>query len=72
VRTLQTAVRVMAACQLGLTVTDKQVNDIVSFLDSLTGKFPKETMPILPETPNTTIMMNVSRLQQDAVKSEKK
>ena len=72
VRTLQTAVRVMAACQLGLTVTDKQVNDIVSFLDSLTGKFPKETLPTLPETPNSTIMMNVSRLQQDAVKSEKK
>ena len=72
VRTLQTAVRVMAACQLGLTVTDKQVNDIVSFLDSLTGKFPKETLPTLPETPNSTIMMNVSRLQQDAVKPEKK
>ena len=72
VRTLQTAVRVMAACQLGLTVTNKQVSDIVSFLDSLTGKFPKETMPTLPETPNTTIMMNVSRLQKVAVENEKK
>ena len=72
VRTLQTAVRVMAACQLGLTVTNKQVSDIVSFLDSLTGKFPKETMPTLPQTPNTTVMMDVSQLQQDAVTSEKK
>jgi len=72
VRTLQTAVRVMAACQLGQTLTDKQVTDIVSFLDSLTGKFPKETMPQLPETPNTTIMMDVSQLQKTAEKTEKK
>lgn len=70
VRTLPTAVRVMAACQLGLTVTDKQVHDIVSFLDSLTGKFPKEVAPRLPETPNSTIMMNVSRLQKVALKNK--
>ena len=72
VRTLKTAVRVMAACQLGRTLTGKQVADIVSFLDSLTGTFPKETMPTLPETPNTTIMMSVARLQRVAVENEKK
>lgn len=72
VRSLHTAVRVMAACQLGRTLTGKQVADIVSFLDSLTGTFPKETMPTLPETPNTTIMMSVARLQRVAVENEKK
>lgn len=72
VRTLPTAVRVMAACQLGKTLTDKQVGGIVSFLDDLTGKFPNENMPRLPETPNSTMMMSVSRFQKATHKTKHK
>ena len=51
VKTLDEAVRVMAKTQLNQDVTDKQVADIVAFLDSLTGEFPQQTMPRLPPTP---------------------
>ena len=40
VATLPEAVRVMARVQLGKTLTEAQVNGIVAFLDSLTGKLP--------------------------------
>jgi cytochrome c peroxidase len=50
VATLPAAVRVMAKVQLGRELTDQQVKDIVSFLDSLTGSLPKDfaEAPILP------------------------
>jgi cytochrome c peroxidase len=48
VPTLDEAVRVMAKTQLNKELTDKQVEDIVAFLNSLTGEFPKQTMPRLP------------------------
>ncbi|WP_123104844.1 cytochrome-c peroxidase [Acidithiobacillus sulfuriphilus] len=50
VATLPEAVRVMAKVQLGRELTDQQVKDIVSFLDSLTGSLPKDfaEAPILP------------------------
>lgn len=56
VKSLDEAVRVMAKTQLDRTLTDSQVQDIVAFLDSLTGEFPHITMPRLPETPNTTLL----------------
>ena len=65
VGSLRTAVRVMAACQLGKTLTGLQTTNIVAFLNSLTGKFPVETMPHLPETPDSTSMMQVAKLQQN-------
>lgn len=65
---LSDAVRIMAACQLSTTLTDKDVNEIVAFLNSLTGKFPAETLPRLPETPNTTLLMGVPDLAQAAQK----
>lgn len=68
VQTLPDAVRVMAACQLRTTLTDKQVTDIVAFLNSLSGKFPKQTVPQLPETPNTTILIGVPDLTKTAEK----
>lgn len=58
VKSLDEAVRVMARTQLGKALTDAQVHDIVAFLDSLTGQFPKIAMPRLPETPNTTLLGN--------------
>ncbi|NNM51889.1 MAG: c-type cytochrome [Pseudomonadales bacterium] len=56
VATLDEAVRVMAATQLNKTLSDAEVADIVAFLDSLTGVFPQQTMPRLPETPHHTVV----------------
>lgn len=56
VPTLDEAVRVMAKTQLNKDVTDEQTKDIVAFLNSLTGEFPAQTMPRLPETPNTSLL----------------
>ena len=50
VATLPDAVRIMARVQLGRTLTDGDVTDIVAFLESLTGSLPADylTAPILP------------------------
>ena len=50
VKSLDEAVRVMAKSQLHLDLGPSQVNDLVSFLKSLTGVFPKIEMPRLPPT----------------------
>jgi cytochrome c peroxidase len=54
VKTLPEAVRVMASTQLGKTLSDEDVNDIVAFLNALTGQFPSQAMPHLPDYPNKT------------------
>ena len=51
VATLPEAVRIMARVQLGRTLTDEQVNRIVTFLDSLTGKLPASFTEV-PELPS--------------------
>lgn len=51
VKTIPEMVRLMAAVQLGVTVSEAQVADVSAFLDSLTGEFPRESMPRLPPTP---------------------
>lgn len=50
VATLPAAVRVMARVQLGRTLTDAEVRDIVAFLETLTGPLPADfaTSPTLP------------------------
>lgn len=50
VATLPEAVRVMARVQLAKTLTDREVEQIVTFLNSLTGALPKEfaEAPVLP------------------------
>ncbi len=50
IATLPAAVRVMARVQLGRTLTDGEVVDIVAFLESLTGQLPADfvTAPFLP------------------------
>ena len=55
VKTLDEAVRVMAKTQLDMDLKEDQVSDIVAFLNSLTGEFPKQTMPMLPHTTNMTV-----------------
>ena len=49
VETLDEAVRVMAKTQLNRELSATEVTDIVEFLKSLTGEFPKQTMPRLPQ-----------------------
>jgi cytochrome c peroxidase len=50
VATLAEAVHIMARLQLGKSLADDEVRDIVFFLNSLTGELPKEfsSMPTLP------------------------
>jgi cytochrome c peroxidase len=48
VKTLHEAVLVMAKVQLNRDLKSKDIEDIVAFLDSLTGEFPKISMPTLP------------------------
>ncbi len=45
---LRQAVAVMGSSQLGIPLTDDEVNNITAFLDSLTGQLPKVIYPILP------------------------
>jgi cytochrome c peroxidase len=50
VKSLDAAVRVMARVQLGASPSDKEVQDIVAFLGSLTGPLPESfaRAPVLP------------------------
>jgi len=56
VKSLDEAVRVMAKTQLNKTLKDEEVSDIVAFLNTLTGKFPEQTIPRLPETMNQSFL----------------
>ncbi len=56
VKTLNEAVRVMGKTQLNKNLKDDEVKSIVAFLNSLSGTFPKITMPRLPDTPNKTMV----------------
>jgi len=50
VKTLDEAIRVMGKTQLDADLSDVQVADIKAFLIALTGEFPRQTMPQLPNT----------------------
>lgn len=56
VKTLEEAVRVMAKTQLNKDLETQQVDDIVAFLNALTGEFPEQTLPRLPGTPGFTLI----------------
>jgi cytochrome c peroxidase len=44
----------MGASQLGIELTDEEVDKITAFLGSLTGEQPEVTYPILPPSVATT------------------
>lgn len=46
--TLKEAVGIMSEVQLGAKLSEKENNDIVAFLNSLSGRLPKIEYPILP------------------------
>ncbi|NPA51661.1 MAG: cytochrome-c peroxidase [Aquificae bacterium] len=53
---IKEAVQIMAEYQLGIKLTQDEIDKIVAFLDSLTGEIPKDalTLPVLPpSTPQT-------------------
>jgi len=56
VETLDEAIRVMAKTQLNKDVSAAQVSDIKAFLNSLTGEFPAQTMPRLPDYDYSSIV----------------
>lgn len=49
------AVEIMAKLQLDKKLTRRQKNDLVAFLETLTGEFPEIAMPRLPATPSTRL-----------------
>jgi len=55
VKTLDEAVRVMARTQFQKNLTDRQVEDIVAFLKTLTGEFPPQLMPQLPPSTGQSV-----------------
>jgi cytochrome c peroxidase len=54
VKTLDKAVQVMGKLQLGKDLSKEDIADIVAFLNSLTGEFPAQKIPVLPGTPGKT------------------
>ncbi len=46
--TLEEAVRTMATVQLGTKLSNRDVADIVAFLETLTGEAPEVSFPVLP------------------------
>lgn len=58
VPTLEQAVRVMAAAQMNVALTDEQAVEIVAFLHALTGEFPAITLPRLPPTLGSSLKMD--------------
>lgn len=51
---LSTAVKQMGKIQLGMDISDKETEQIVTFLKSLTGTKPEITYPILPPSSDNT------------------
>ena len=56
VGSLSEAIRVMAATELDTELSQNEVKQIVAFLASLEGEFPKLIMPRLPSKPGATII----------------
>src|SRR5208337_1550339 len=54
VLSLKQAVGVMGSSQLGAKLTDKEEDDIVAFLGTLTGELPNVEYPVLPTRADST------------------
>ena len=48
----------MAKTQLNRDLSDAEVEDMVAFLGALTGEYPEITMPRLPATAGTSILVD--------------
>lgn len=56
VNDLHEAVRVMNQVQFNYPITEEQVDDIVAFLKTLTGEYPKIDLPRLPDTEGISLV----------------
>jgi cytochrome c peroxidase len=56
VGSLDLAVKLMAKLQLQKDLPKDDIEDIVAFLNGLTGEFPKQKMPVLPGTPGSSFI----------------
>jgi len=58
---IKEAVKIMGEVQLGLPLTEEEIDKVVAFLDSLTGEIPNDALklpvlpPSTPDTPKPTI-----------------
>ncbi len=59
--TLKQAVGVMGSSQLGAKLTDQEEDDIVAFLDTLTGELPHIAYPVLPVRTATTPLPSLAK-----------
>lgn len=57
VNSLHEAVKVMAKTQLNKNLSQQETDDIVAFLSALTSEYPEITMPRLPATSGTSILV---------------
>ncbi len=58
---LKEAVGIMGQTQLGAKLSDREQNDIVAFLNSLTGQIPKIDYPVLPTRTDATPRPSLGR-----------
>jgi cytochrome c peroxidase len=58
---LKTAVAVMGESQLGAKLTDTEEDDIVAFLNSLTGQMPRIVYPDLPTRTDATPLPSLAK-----------
>ncbi|MGB8273960.1 MAG: cytochrome-c peroxidase [Alphaproteobacteria bacterium] len=58
---LKQAVGVMGAAQLGAKLSDKEEDDIVAFLGTLTGELPQIEYPVLPIRTDTTPLPSLAK-----------
>ncbi len=58
---LKTAVAVMGELQLGAKLTDQEEDDIVAFLNSLTGQLPQIAYPDLPTRTDATPLPSLAK-----------
>lgn len=56
VQTLPEAVKIMAKVQLNKDLQENEVTELVAFLKNLTGEFPKQSLPRLPEVEGETLV----------------
>ncbi len=59
-KTLPAAIKEMGRVQLGIDLSDKQVNEIETFLKSLNGRKPDIAMPMLPASTATTPLPDIN------------
>jgi len=56
VNDIREAIKIMSKVQFNFDITDAEVEDILAFLETLTGKYPEITLPRLPEEKGLSVI----------------